>query len=389
MQKEVQRVAIRIPSWVGYRREVYRGIGHYITENNLQWDVETVLAADGELQSRKINDGWEGEGAILFRYSDEEAAAFKARNCPIVSISRVSNSPWVSRTHSDNYTIGKLAAEHLISTGSPLAVWVDPNRQYSVERKEGFLETARLFNRKVTVFESPLSLRTDGANKWKDIQFEMEQFLKSLPRPSSIFARDDISAAGLMKVAKSLGHKVPDDFAILGVGNDAILNSISNPTVSSVSIPGRSIGWNAAKLLHKTMSEPRIKDVGEVVELPCQEVIQRESTNQLCIQDSLVFEACRIIKSQNFKIPLTVRELCSKLGISETTLLKRFQRSLGYTTKKFIDNHRYTEAVRLLSNSSWSIKHLAYELGFRTPEEFDRFFKRHAKMSPSQFRSQD
>jgi len=381
------KIAVRIPPWVGYGREIYRGIGNYMAEHRLRWNVETELHADGELKSLKINEKWQGDGAILFRYSDAEAETFKKKNRPLICVSRVSQADWVSRVHVDNLKLGRLAAEHLIGTGSSnLVCWIDPNREYSLERLAGFQEVAAEYNRDVTVLENTTSLYR-AKIKYADISAAMREQLKSLATPAVLFARDDIAAAGLMKSAQLLGLRVPEDLAVLGVGNDPILNSVTVPTMSSIAMPATAIGWNAARILHEQL-ENGIPTEPEILNLPVNEVARRETTNHMHVQDELVSEAVHLIKTRIGKKALTVQQLCASLDVSNTTLLKRFQESLKMSPKKLIDRARHDEAVRLLQQTSWPIKEVAYELGFRSPEEFDRFFKRHSDKPPSQQRSE-
>lgn len=385
------KIAIRIPSWLGYGREIYRGIGNYMAEKKLRWDVESEIRTDGELKPIRIDDHWLGDGAIFFRYSDAEAATFKKRNCPLISISRESQAPWVPRVHPDNHMIGQIAAEHLIGTGcSHLACWVDPNRSYSNERREGFLEVANRYRRHVTLLENPIS-QLPSDSKWSEIRAVMLDQIKKLPTPTAMFARDDIAATGLIRAAAALNLKVPEDLAVLGVGNDPILNSITMPTMSSVAIPAKLIGWQAARLLHERLENkiPAHEQEAEVISIPVKEVIRRETTNYLHVQDDMVTEACHLIKTSVGGKLITVQQICVNMGISSTTLLKRFKTNLDMSPKQFIDRTRYEEAVRLLNQTSWPVKEVAYEIGFRSPEEFDRFFKRHSGMSPGSFRHGD
>lgn len=56
------------------------------------------------------------------------------------------------------------------------------------------------------------------------------------------------------------------------------------------------------------------------------------------------------------------------------------------TAKAVIDYFITLEAKRHLAISSASVKELAYQLGFDEPSNFVKFFKKHARLSPSQFR---
>lgn len=56
------------------------------------------------------------------------------------------------------------------------------------------------------------------------------------------------------------------------------------------------------------------------------------------------------------------------------------------TAKAVIDNFITLEMKRHLAISSASVKELTYQLGFDEPSNFVKFFKKHTRLSPSQFR---
>lgn len=377
-------IAVRIPSWLGYGREMYQGIASYVTENNLRWQIQTEVDSDGELMPHLLDDSWHGDGAIFFRYTDEEIEVLKAKNCPVVSTSRVSEHPWVSKVHADNVQIGRLAAEHLISTGAPnLACWIDPERAYCHERLKGFMEVAKKYHRDVQVLECIASVYP-ADRKWSIIREEMRQQLQQLARPTALLARDDIAAAGLIKMALELGIQVPNELTVLGVGNDPVLSWITMPAMSSVAIPAKEIGWHAARVLHQRMEAGRMNE--EVVNVPVHDVIKRDSTRVIHTSDELVARACHFIRLADPERPASVKDVCHELNVSATTLLKRFQAVLHCSPKQFIDRSRFEESCRVLRANHAPIKTVAYSLGFKSPEEFDRFFKRHAGLTPSAYR---
>lgn len=386
------KVAIRIPSWISFGREIFRGIASYLSENQLRWRIDAELSADNEVRPTVIGRSWKGDGAIFFRYSAEEADKFAREQTPLIAISRVSSKPWVPRVHADNVGIGKLAAKHLIATGSPnIYCHIDPNRPYSIERLFGFREFAQHHHRQVEVLECPASTFPDHS-KWENIHDTHLELLKSVKLPAAIFARDDIGAVGLMRAAEQLNIKIPDQLMILGVGDDPILTSVTAPDLSSIVIPGTEIGWQAAKQLHQRMRgecPPFNQDsIAKATLIKVSNLTQRESTNHLHVNDPVVLEACQIVKLQANNRGITVKELTHLLDVSETTLLKKFQYSLATSPKKFIDKCRHIEAARLLRETDWPIKQISYQMNFSSPEEFDRFFKRLAQISPSQYRDQ-
>lgn len=74
------------------------------------------------------------------------------------------------------------------------------------------------------------------------------------------------------------------------------------------------------------------------------------------------------------------------LGINEKILSKEIKALTGKTPKVYIDSRTILEAKRLLSYSSLSAKEIGYELGFDEPTNFNKYFRKHTGMTPTQFR---
>lgn len=75
------------------------------------------------------------------------------------------------------------------------------------------------------------------------------------------------------------------------------------------------------------------------------------------------------------------------LNISPRKLSEINNRVMGRSTGKIIEEKLLLEAKRSLLYSNSSIKEIAFQLGFEDNSYFSKFFKRHTKLSPSQFRT--
>lgn len=72
--------------------------------------------------------------------------------------------------------------------------------------------------------------------------------LKKVDRPDGIFAVNDLTALGVMKVAKSIGILIPQELKIVGFENSQI-SILSNPELSSVDQFGYNLGKKATSIL--------------------------------------------------------------------------------------------------------------------------------------------
>jgi LacI family transcriptional regulator len=87
---------------------------------------------------------------------------------------------------------------------------------------------------------------------------ELIEWLNSLPQPIAILACDDEQAHLVLDVALTLGLRVPEDAAVMGIDNDEVFCCVSNPPLSSVDVNAVAVGYKAAEVLAKRMKGRRI-----------------------------------------------------------------------------------------------------------------------------------
>lgn len=81
-----------------------------------------------------------------------------------------------------------------------------------------------------------------------------------------------------------------------------------------------------------------------------------------------------------------VKYYADKLCITPNYLNKIIRQSLGTTAKSYIHQKLFAEAKRLLSYTILSVNEIAEWLHFDSASHFVRFFRKHADMSPLQYR---
>lgn len=72
--------------------------------------------------------------------------------------------------------------------------------------------------------------------------------LRLLPRPTAIFAANDMIAMGVIQAARELGLSCPEEISIAGF-DDLEFASLLNPSLTTVFQPGYQLGATAARLL--------------------------------------------------------------------------------------------------------------------------------------------
>jgi DNA-binding LacI/PurR family transcriptional regulator len=72
--------------------------------------------------------------------------------------------------------------------------------------------------------------------------------LRMLPRPTAIFAANDMIALGVLTAIRESGLSCPEDISVFGFDNQEFAE-LTNPSLSSVHQPGYQMGATAARLL--------------------------------------------------------------------------------------------------------------------------------------------
>ncbi len=90
--------------------------------------------------------------------------------------------------------------------------------------------------------------------------------------------------------------------------------------------------------------------------------------------------------SKHFTERITVKEVCSALGYSKSTVLSAFKREFGTTVNTYLNNMRLAQAKRLLTEGNTTINEIALRSGFADQSYFSKVFSAKYKMTPSEYR---
>ncbi|MEM8534706.1 MAG: helix-turn-helix transcriptional regulator [Chloroflexota bacterium] len=79
--------------------------------------------------------------------------------------------------------------------------------------------------------------------------------------------------------------------------------------------------------------------------------------------------------------------IAAEVGMSVSTLRRRFKQTMGTTMHSYVMQHRITAAQRLLVNTEWPLHAIAAELGYNDVYFFARQFRAVTGVSPGTYRS--
>jgi DNA-binding LacI/PurR family transcriptional regulator len=171
--------------------------------------------------------------------------AYASASVPVVCIDRVPDG-WKGDAVLVANTEGAYqAARHLIQMGHKrLAVISGPlGLTNSAERLKGF---TRALNEAGIAIE-PEFVQESRFDTVSGYQAAL-RLLRMLPRPTAIFACNDLMAFGVLQAARELGLRCPEDISIAGF-DSLEFTKFTDPSLTSVYQPGYQLGATAARLL--------------------------------------------------------------------------------------------------------------------------------------------
>jgi LacI family transcriptional regulator len=83
------------------------------------------------------------------------------------------------------------------------------------------------------------------------------RLLRMLPRPTAIFACNDLMAFGVLEATRELGLRCPEDLSIAGF-DSLEFTKLTDPSLTSVYQPGYQLGATAARLLLQRIDGMRL-----------------------------------------------------------------------------------------------------------------------------------
>ncbi len=146
----------------------------------------------------------------------------------------------------DDQLGARLAIDHLVEAGHKRIAHIEGPRP---SRCEGYLVAMRRHSLAPYIMVEAADSSEDGG---RDAAIAL---LTRDPRPTAIFAANDVVALGVLSAASELGLRVPEDLSVVGYDNTH-LSASNHISLTSVDQPRRAMGRSAATLLSDRITDP-------------------------------------------------------------------------------------------------------------------------------------
>lgn len=172
---------------------------------------------------------------ILGRLADERV--------PFVLVNRASGD--YPAVRGDDELGGYLATRHLLEAGHRRIAHIGGPQPISTARYrlQGYKRALAEFGVKFTA-----NLVRYGHYDAASALGPAEELLSAQPRPTALFAINDVSALAAMSVARRLERRIPEDLAVVGYNDSEIAALLPTP-LTSVQVPLQYMGESAVDLL--------------------------------------------------------------------------------------------------------------------------------------------
>ncbi len=343
----------------------------------------------------KVPQGIGLSGALLDALPDSPMVAeLRVIGCPVVRLGLLPHpgDGECPAVLPDTEKAGVFAAEHFWQRGFRDVAVVGWNPLSSAGRSyamfSAFMEQMQRYSATVHWYSFVQQFVPDETpgERFERRQRELGAWLKKLPKPAGVFTFNDHMAAQICVVCHNMGISVPEQVAVLGVGNGTWCER-SPVKLSSVAWDHTSQVRRGGHLLRR-MLQGKALMVSSPVMIPPAGLIQRRSTDVLALKDLEVAKAL-VFMWEHSAADISVDDVAKEVELSARQLARRFKRSLGRTVNQEIVRYRLSEVKRHLRLSHDSVADIALQTGFRSARYLHYAFLKAEGITPTQFRHGD
>ncbi|MDA1302377.1 MAG: substrate-binding domain-containing protein [Proteobacteria bacterium] len=372
------------PQWIDF--DVEQGIVEYA--RRARWALTSVTDHGGDLR-QALRSGSVRDGIItLIKQSDSDIARYvETSGLPTVDLADTVLELDLARVLLDDGGIGRMGADHLMNQGfDHLAFFRALNSGQTAARAAAFdeqvLRRGRTLHRLdlVAAGVSVMDPEGDAARvPWLAAE------LARLPKPLGLMVQYDTLYWLVVEVCAFAGLRIPDDVAVVAVGNKESVCELSEPTLTSVEHNQRLQGFLAAEVLDQLMNggvRPH-----RPIRVPPLHVVVRESTDVFAVHDHTVRSALLFLRDHFRDATIGVEDVVKACGTSRRRLYSAFEAHWGRPIAETLAEFRIAEARRLLATTTDKQYAVAMQSGFASQTHMSRAFSRRLGMSPGAFRA--
>ena len=324
-------------------------------------------------------------GAIVYLGGKELTNWLLSGGIPVVSVTAEFDPEIIPSVHLDSHAFVDIQLAHLMEVGLARVGYICDSIVGQAENRIDLMrEDGASLGMDIQTYRLPYDCEHESEETAENTR-GLREFLHQIQKPAGIIAKSDRAGALVSRICIEEGISVPDELAITAPA-DGRLGRFCEPPLTSLEFPSHDIGRQAMQMLDTLMKGKTL--LKREVVFPPTSLVRRGSTSRTFHCDHVVRKALGIIRLRACE-GLTVNELATTLGVNRRMLIRRFDESLGTAPIDEINHVRMIVAKQLLGISMLPISEVAREMGFQRATDFATFFKRHAGITPREFRHEN
>jgi LacI family transcriptional regulator len=284
----------------------------------------------------------------------------------------------------DNRQIGRLVGERLLALGATSLVYVGVHMTGDDPiRFQGFRDAAE----KAGV---PCSLvRAESVfdhNRRELVRSDLAGHFRRIRNGSGhvgVMAFSDWVGFQVVRALQDGDLKVPGEFLVIGVDNDAVFANLCRPRLTSMDPGYQGIGREAGAVLDRILNGKSPKE--QIIRVAPAGIVERESAEAVGPEDSELFRALMYLRDHAL-VPTTPEQVADHVGRSRRWLDMRLLDKLGRTAANEIERLRMEHATRLLRDPHMALSEISHACGYKTLSNFCRAFRAARGLTPTQWR---
>lgn len=384
------RIAIYLPNYISNFHQIVDGVLKFQKEHGpyLIRDFRYSPGDLDDLEKKQSPPPWTSRcnGVITFVGRQPGMEEWLIRgNVPVVNTSADRLGCFPPSVHSDAASIAKVAADHFLALGHERFAYVGYGPSIgNTYRAEAFREelAKRGYSLKSWKIQSICDALIEDADPILKVDPHLGKELCKARKPLAVLCQNDATASAIIAVCLKLGLKVPQDVAVLGVGDFSIATDCCIP-ISSIVIPSVKIGWEAMSLLHRLIRGE--SDIPQDTAIPVVDLVVRGSTVERPHRDRDFNRIIQLIREKACQ-GITVHDLVDTLHVSRKTLERKFVEIVGHPPGEEIRRVRLARAKELLLTTQLSVSRIGRMVGFEKGSLFTRFFLTGTGLTPRDYR---
>jgi LacI family transcriptional regulator len=184
--------------------------------------------------------------------SKEKVESILSRGIPILLFERIFENIECNKVRTDDFNGSYTATSHLIKSGCRRIAYFMGYKSLNVceERLRGYIAAIKDHG---LVVDKELIVETSFEREEVKIDF-VRFYTKTIEKPDGIFCFADVIAIGVVLGARKLNLRIPEDFSLIGFGDDDV-SSLITPSLTTMRQPSFEMGEKSASILINEIAE--------------------------------------------------------------------------------------------------------------------------------------